>query len=92
MAILYGGGIFVCRHCYQLAYPRQRETWDDRSARRADRIRDKLGWEPGILNGNGWKLKGMHWNTFERLTARHGTFVQISLAGMAVKLNLPEPW
>jgi hypothetical protein len=59
-----------------LAYPGQRETWDDRGARKADRIRDKLGWEPGILNGNGWKPKGMHWNTFERLTAQHDAFVQ----------------
>ena len=88
VAILYGGGIFACRHCYQLAYPSQRETWDERAARRADRIRDKLGWEPGILNGNGWKPKGMHWNTFERLTAQHDAFVQISLAGIAARLNL----
>nr|VFK12706.1 MAG: hypothetical protein BECKLPF1236B_GA0070989_103931 [Candidatus Kentron sp. LPFa] len=88
MAILYGGGIFACRHCYQLAYPSQRETGYDRMARQADRIRDKLGWEPGILNGNGWKPKGMHWNTFERLTAQHDAFVQVSLAGMAAKLNL----
>jgi len=57
-------------------------------ARRADRIRDKLGWEPGILNGNGRKPKGMHWNTFERLNAQHDAFVQVSLAGMAAKLNL----
>jgi hypothetical protein len=88
VAILYGGGIFACRHCYQLAYPSQRETWDDRAARKADRIRDKLGWEPGILNGNGWKPKGMHWNTFERLTAQHDAFVQTSLAGMAARLNM----
>jgi hypothetical protein len=88
VAILYGGGIFACRHCYQLAYPSQRETWDDRAARRADRIRDKLGWEPGILNGNGWKPKGMHWSTFERLTARHDAFVQIALAGMSARLKM----
>ena len=39
------------------------------AARKADRLRDKLGWEPGILNGNGIKPKGMHWRTFERLKA-----------------------
>jgi hypothetical protein len=25
VAILYGGDIFACRHCYQLAYPSARE-------------------------------------------------------------------
>ncbi len=88
VALLYGGTIFACRHCYQLAYPSQRETHDDRAARRADRIREKLAWEPGILNGNGWKPKGMHWRTFERLTAEHDAFVQISLAGMVQRFGL----
>jgi hypothetical protein len=57
-------------------------------ARRGDRIRDKLGWEPDILNVDGWKPKGMHWNTFERLTAQHDGLVRTSLAGMAAQLNL----
>jgi hypothetical protein len=76
------------RHCYRLVYRNQREPRDDRAARKADRIRDKLGWEPGILNGNGLKPKGMHWNTFEQLTAQHDAFVKISLAGIGAKLNL----
>ena len=88
VAILYGGSIFACRHCYQLAYLSQREPADGRATRRADRIREKLGWEPGILNGNGWKPKGMHWSTFGRLTARHDAYVARSLAGMAARLNL----
>ncbi|QBQ56115.1 hypothetical protein [Nitrosococcus wardiae] len=88
VAILYGGGIFACRHCYQLAYPSQRESPDDRAARRANKIREKLGWEPGILNGRGWKPKGMHWSTFERLTTQHDAFVQVSLAEVAGRLNL----
>lgn len=87
VAILYGGSIFACRHCYRLAYPSQRQTWHDRAARRADRIREKLGWEPGILNEEGWKPKGMHWRTFEGLTAEHDAFVQISLAGMAQRFG-----
>lgn len=88
VAILYGGGIFACRHCYRLAYPSQRETADDRAARRADTIRRRLGWEPGILNGEGGKPKGMRWRTFQRLSAKHDAFVGISLAGMARRLGI----
>lgn len=89
VAKLFGGEIFACRHCHQLAYPSQRETPDDRAARRAENIREKLDWEPGILNGEGCKPKGMHWKTFERLSARHDDLVQRSLLGMALRFNLP---
>lgn len=82
VAILYGDGIFACRHCHQLAYPSQRETWDDRAARKADRIRDKLGWEPGILNGNRGKPRGMHRRTFKRLVAEHERLTVAALAGL----------
>ena len=88
VAILFGGSIFACRHCHNLAYECQRETDDDRAARRADTIRRRLGWEPGILNGEGWKPKGMHWRTYERLKAVHDAHVNVSLAGMAQRLGL----
>ena len=89
VALLYigGSGIFACRHCYKLAYASQRETADDRAVRRADRIRDRLGWEAGILNGEGDKPKGMHWRTFERLHTEHNNFVNASLAGMMRKFG-----
>ena len=90
VAILYGGGVFACRHCHKLNYQCQRETDDDRFARRADKIRERLKWDAGILNGNGWKPKGMHWRTFERLRAEHDAFVSASLAGMAKRLGLFE--
>lgn len=89
VAILYGGNLFACRHCYQLSYASQRETWDERAARRADRIKVKLGWKPGILNPKGWlKPKGMHWSTFERLNTEHDAFVQKSLCGLDERLSL----
>jgi hypothetical protein len=90
VAILYGGSIFACRHCYRLAYACQRETADDRAMRRADSIRERLGWQVGIANPRGSKPKGMHWRTFERLTVEHDAFVGVSLAGMAARLGLIE--
>lgn len=84
------GGMFACRHCHGLAYDCQRESDDDRAARRAGTIRRRLGWAPGILNGPGTKPKGMHWRTFERLYAEHDAFVQVSLEAMAKRLRLRE--
>jgi hypothetical protein len=88
VAVLYGGGIFACRHCYQLVYASAREDVCDRTARRADRLRARLGWEPGILNGNGDKPKWMRWRTFERLVAAHDAFVGESLATMAQRFGI----
>jgi hypothetical protein len=88
VAILYGGGIFACRRCYQLAYASGREDVCDRAARRADRLRARLGWEPGILNGEGGKPKWMRWHTFERLAAEHHGFVGESLAAMAPRFGI----
>ncbi len=89
VAILYGGGIFACRHCYQLAYASSREDAGGRATSRADRLRARLGWEPGILNGEGDKPKWMRRRTFERLAAEHGELVQRSLREIALKFSLP---
>ena len=87
VAILYGGKVYACRHCYRLAYRCQREASDDRATRQADKLRDRLGWEAGILNGNGCKPKGMHWRTFDRLETRHDALVNESLAGAFEKFG-----
>lgn len=65
---------------FRSAFKRQRY---DRANRKADRIREKLGWEPGDLNGDGVKPKGMHWRTFERLKVEHDV-----PAGMAKRFGL----
>lgn len=88
VAVLFGGKVFACRHCHRLAYTCQRETPDDRATRRADKLRDRLGWEAGILNGNGGKPKGMHWRTYERMQAIHDAHVNRALAAMAERLDL----
>lgn len=88
VAILFSGSLYTCRQCQRLAYQSQRESEDDRKARRADTIRRRLGWDAGILNGPGFKPKGMHWRTFWRLKAEHDSFVSISLSGMAQRFRL----
>jgi hypothetical protein len=88
VAILYCGGIFACRHCYRLAYPSAREDESDRAARRADKLRARLGWEPGILNGNGKKPKWMRWRTFDRLAAEHDQFLRRSMQAAAQRFGL----
>lgn len=89
VAVLYGGAVFACRHCHKLAYKVQRETADDRAGRRAGKIRDRLGWEPGIIMPPGPKPKWMHWCTYWRLRAEHDAHVHRSLVGMAQRFNLP---
>ena len=62
--------------------------------RRANKIRARLGWEPGIFNGPGWrKPKGMHQRTYERLAAEVGKWTEVSLAGMKRRFGVgPEEW
>ena len=71
VGILYGGRVFVCRTCADLAYPSTREGTMDLHARRADRIRARLGWTPGVFNGPGARPKGMHERTYWRLFAEY---------------------
>ena len=88
VAVLYGGRVFACRQCNGVAYRSQREPDDDRATRRADAIRRRLGWEPGILNGDGDKPNGMHWRTYWRLRDEHNRAVNRILAGFAGRMGL----
>ena len=88
VAVLYGGRLFACRDCNRLAYRSQRETADDRASRRANTIRRKLGWAPGILNGDGGKPKGMHWRIYWQLYAQHNEACARGLVGIGARLDL----
>ena len=67
VAKLYGAAVyFLCRHCYHLTYPSQRERVLDRTLRRANRIRTKLGGEPGMASAFPPKPKWMRHRTYER--------------------------
>lgn len=82
VALLYLLESVACRRCFDLAYRSERESGIDRAVRRADKIRDRLRWEPGILNGHGFKPKGMHWRTYERLVAEHDLYANGAVRAM----------
>lgn len=42
-----------------------------RALRRAERIRERLQWEPGIGNPPGEKPKGMTWRRYRELVDEH---------------------
>jgi len=65
VAVLYGGGLFACRHCHNLNYQSQHEHAWERSLSRYANIREKLGVAPGL--GFPDRPKGMHWRTYRRL-------------------------
>lgn len=67
--VLYGLPRFLCRSCHRLSYPSQRERGADRAQRHANRIRERLGCEPGWGN-LPCRPKGMHRKTYERLVAQ----------------------
>ena len=73
MAVLYAPGrYFACRQCGGLTYATQKVGAGDRASTKADKLRKRMDWEAGILNGDGGKPKGMHWTTYQRLKNQSG--------------------
>ena len=88
VAVLYAPGrYFACRGCGGLSYATQTEGAGDRASTKADKLRKRLGWEAGILNGEGGKPKGMHWKTYYWLKAEHDQLILISFHDMGRKFG-----
>jgi hypothetical protein len=67
VAILYGGAVFACRRCHNLAYDSQSEGRHGRMLLKAQAIRQRLGGTPCVGDDFPDKPKGMHWRTYYRL-------------------------
>lgn len=91
VAVLYGPGrYFLCRHCYDLNYESQREDSEQRSLRKAQEIRKRLGGSANMTLPFPKRPKGMHHKTYVRLWNEHeiayGAYIQ-ALSKHLDKLN-----
>jgi hypothetical protein len=70
VAVLYGGAIFACRQCHQLAYDSQSEAAHDRALRRAQKLHVRMGGSGAVGDGPPPKPRRMHWKTYKLLADR----------------------
>jgi hypothetical protein len=75
--VLYGYHRFLCRRCHDLAYASQCETAQDRYFRRANKIRERLGAEPGEITIE--KPPYMWWRTYDRLIDEMGRSQMVAM-------------
>ena len=69
--VLYCAGSYVCRHCIGANYHSQLQQPVDRIYSKLNALRERLGWQVGIIHGIGERPKGMHHSTYERLLAEY---------------------
>ena len=69
VAILYlSGKSIACRHCSNLGYQSQHDDVHIRLMKRAAMLRDKLGGRPALLHPIPTRPRGMHQESYQRIT------------------------
>lgn len=86
-ALLYLNPHLACRGCHQLVYACQRETDYARLIRRTNKLRRRLGWEPGILNDDGGKPAGLHWQTYYKLMRQQQHYQMLALCELGGRVQ-----
>ena len=91
VGVLYCAGLYVCRHCIGANYASQLMQPIDKLFRKVAKIRHRLGWQAGIANGHGAKPKGMHQQTYFKLTWQHTKLVEQILGVTCQRMNITLP-
>ncbi|WP_333613673.1 hypothetical protein [Psychrobacter sp.] len=71
VSVLYCAGTYVCRHCIGANYHSQLQQPVDRIYTKLNALRERLGWQVGVIHGIGERPKGMHHSTYERLLVEY---------------------
>lgn len=79
VAVLWGGTTYACRHCQKINYESTRRAESDKPFDRANKLRKRLGWVPGVAHGMGEQPKGMHMTTYLRLLQQYTVQAQATL-------------
>lgn len=70
-SVLYCAGSYVCRDCIGANYHSQLQQPVDRIYNKLNSLRERFGWQVGIIYGIGERPKGMHRTTFNRLLVEY---------------------
>lgn len=71
------GNYFLCRECQNLGYSSEQASKQDQAFIQIEKIRQRLGWPAGYLNGWAGKPKWMRWKTYYALVDKHQQYANM---------------
>lgn len=90
VALYIAGDHVACRTCLDLRYACQHASHRSRMCWRADRIRERLGWGPGVLMAPGKKPPRMHWRTYIALVTELDQLTEALVGSVCAWLDRTE--